>query len=128
MAPHEVPQDIDLVVSASSEQVRSFLGCLPKSDYYFDLETAREACRRRDMFNILDMRNGWKMDVIFQKLTPYGQLAFQRRAAALIAGVSVFAATAEDVIDLENGKGQNGRLATTNRRCVWHSQIAKGVA
>lgn len=91
-------QDIDVVISASLEETRNFLNSLPKSDYYFDVDTALEACRRRDMFNILDMGSGWKVDVIFQKLSPYGQQAFQRRTAAEIEQVPLYAATAEDVI------------------------------
>ena len=91
-------QDIDLVISAAPEQIQKFLASLPKADYYFDLDTALEACRRGDMFNILDMSSGWKVDVIFQKLSPYGKQAFQRRTSAEIERVPLFAATAEDVI------------------------------
>lgn len=91
-------QDIDVVISATQQQVRNFLASLPKAEYYVDVNTALDACRRRDMFNILDMGSGWKVDVIFQKLSAYGQQAFQRRTAAEIEQVPLFAATAEDVI------------------------------
>jgi hypothetical protein len=91
-------QDIDIVVSATPEQVRSLLSLLPASRYYFELNTAIEACRRQDMFNILDMERGWKIDLIFEKSSAYHQLAFQRRTAAAIEQVPLFAATAEDTI------------------------------
>src|SRR5215472_6373858 len=77
-------QDIDLVVSATPEQVRSFLSLLPTNKYYFELNTALDACRRKDMFNILDMEMGWKIDVIFEKPSAYHRQAFQRRTAAEI--------------------------------------------
>lgn len=90
--------DIDLVISATPEQIRLLLSLLPTARYYFDLNTALEASRRKDMFNILDMENGWKIDLIFEKPSPYHQQAFQRRSAAEIERVAIFAATAEDII------------------------------
>ena len=50
------------------------------------------------MFNILDMERGWKIDLIFEKPSAYHQQAFQRRTAAEIELVPLFAATAEDTI------------------------------
>jgi len=91
-------QDIDLVISATPEQTRMLLSLLPTAKYYFDLNTALEACRRKDMFNILDMERGWKIDLIFEKPSQYHQGAFQRRSAAEIEHVAVYAATAEDTI------------------------------
>ena len=91
-------QDIDLVVSATPEQIRTLLGAFPANQYYFDLDTALTACRRNDMFNILDMDSGWKIDIIFEKPSAYHRQAFQRRTAAEIDQVPLFAATAEDTI------------------------------
>lgn len=91
-------QDIDLVISASPTQVPPLLSLLPKTDYYFDIDTAVEAARRKSMFNVLDMARGWKIDFIFLKPSPYHQEAFSRRTPAKIALVPLFAATAEDVI------------------------------
>jgi len=91
-------QDIDLVISATPDQIQVLLGLLPKARYYFDLDDALTACRRKDMFNILDMERGWKIDLIFEKPSPYHQQAFQRRTAAQIEQVPLFAATAEDTI------------------------------
>lgn len=90
--------DIDIVVSATPEETRKFLKALEKADYYFDMASALEACRRRSTFNILDMATGWKVDIIFEKATPYHQQALQRRTAAEIEHVPLYAATAEDVI------------------------------
>jgi hypothetical protein len=90
--------DIDLVVSATPEQIEALLSLLPTAKYYFDLDAALTACRSKDMFNILDMEGGWKVDIIFEKSTPYHQQAFQRRSAAEIEQVPLVAATAEDTI------------------------------
>jgi len=90
--------DIDIVVSATTDQIRSFLSLLPGTTFYFDLDAALEACRRRSMFNILDMNSGWKVDIIFQKLSAYHQQALQHRSSAEIEQVPLYAATAEDTI------------------------------
>jgi hypothetical protein len=91
-------QDIDVVVSATPEQIHTLLSAFPADQYYFDLESALAACRRKDMFNILDMESGWKIDIIFEKPSAYHHQAFQRRTAAEIEQVPLFAATAEDTI------------------------------
>jgi len=91
-------QDIDIVVSANDEQVRALLDAFPKTQYYFDLNAALEACRHKSMFNILDMERGWKIDVIFQKPGAYHEQAFRRRSPAQIDGVDIVALTPEDVI------------------------------
>jgi hypothetical protein len=91
-------QDIDLVISARPDQIRELVKAFPRDLYYFDLDAALDACRRRSMFNILDMAGGWKVDFIFEKLTEYHQNAFQRRTATEIGQVPLFASTAEDTI------------------------------
>ncbi len=91
-------QDIDLVISATADQIRVFLGLLPKANYYFDLDAALEALQQKSMFNILDMERGWKVDLIFEKPSAYHQEAFERRTTAEIEHVPLFAATAEDTI------------------------------
>jgi hypothetical protein len=90
--------DIDIVVSANAEQLQSFLSSFSKTDWYYDLQDALEACRRRSMFNILDMAGGLKVDIIFMKIEPYHRVAFERRAPAEIDHVPLYAATAEDVV------------------------------
>jgi hypothetical protein len=42
-------QDIDIVIHASSEQLRSFIGALPVSEYYADLDSALEAHQRQSL-------------------------------------------------------------------------------
>lgn len=91
-------QDIDVVISATAEQVRQLLKFFPQADYYFDVDAAIEACRRKSMFNVLDMERGWKVDFIFAKSTPYHQQAFDRRTSAEIEDVPLLASTAEDTI------------------------------
>jgi len=91
-------QDIDLVIAASPDQMRTLQSFFRSTDYYFDLQQALDAARQRSMFNILDMAHGWKIDLIFLKPGAYHQEAFQRRVLTETEGVPVVAATAEDLI------------------------------
>jgi predicted nucleotidyltransferase len=91
-------QDIDIVVSATPDQIRALLNLFPKNRYYFDLTSALEAYRHKSMFNILDTDRGWKIDIIFEKPSPYHRQAFQRRTGGDIENVPLLVATAEDTI------------------------------
>ena len=59
-------QDIDFVVQANSEQLRSFIEALPVSEYYADLDSALEAHHRQSLFNVIDQAAGWKIDLIIR--------------------------------------------------------------
>ena len=91
-------QDIDWVVAATEAQIRELAGLLPEAEYYFDLDVALDAVRRKSLFNIIDLRTGWKLDLIIQKLSPFELEKFQRRIKANYNGITLYIATAEDVV------------------------------
>ncbi len=91
-------QDVDFLIAASPQQIEAFLRQLPDADYYYDLATAVEAAKCSDMFNILEMSSGLKIDLIFRKPTGFSQAEFQRRTQAEVEGVQVYIASAEDVV------------------------------
>lgn len=91
-------QDIDIVIAPTDQQLRKLIDLLVKSDYYADVETAREARARQSMFNVIDFQTGWKTDLIICKSRSYDQQAFQRRISVRLHGVDLYLATAEDVI------------------------------
>jgi hypothetical protein len=90
--------DIDVVVTGTPEQICDFIDQLPADLYYRDLDSAIEACKRRDMFNVLDMRTGIKIDLIFLKGGEFDREAFRRRRAEVVEGVPLAISSAEDVI------------------------------
>lgn len=90
--------DIDVVVSGTAEQVRDFINRLPADLYYRDLESAIEAYNRRDMFNVLDMATGIKIDLIFLKSGEFDREAFRRRRQELVDGSPLVISSPEDVI------------------------------
>ncbi len=69
-------QDIDIVIAANPEQLRTFVQSLPSGEYYADLDAALEAHTRQSLFNVIDLATGWKIDLIIRK-----SRAFRRSSA-----------------------------------------------
>lgn len=99
-------QDIDLVIEATPAQLRSFLENLPRDEYYVDAEAACEAHSRESLFNVIDARTSWKIDMIVRKSRPFSRQEFNRRRRVDVGGISLFIASPEDVVlaKLEWGK------------------------
>jgi hypothetical protein len=91
-------QDIDLLIEATAPQLRALVESLPTGDYYMELDAALEALKQTSMFNIIDQRSGWKIDLIIRKNRDFSREEFRRRQLITTQGLSFFVATAEDVI------------------------------
>ena len=91
-------QDIDLVVAATADKLAILIATLPPSEYYAELDAALEALRHESMFNVIDLKTGWKIDLIILKSRAFSIEEFGRRQRIEIQGFSLFAARAEDVI------------------------------
>lgn len=91
-------QDIDIVISATPEELRIFVEDLKGRNYYAELEAALEAHRNESLFNIIDLNTGWKIDLIFRKSTAFGQEEFRRRRKIELHGLQVFVASPEDIV------------------------------
>jgi len=104
-------QDLDIVidppdVAALERTVAAFLA---RGDYA-DLDAARDAFRRRTMFNVVEGSTGWKIDFVLRKRRPFSDLEFTRRFETSMFDVRVFVATAEDTViaKLEWSKASGG--------------------
>jgi len=91
-------QDIDLVIEADPTQLQAFFKLLPSNEYYADLAAALTAQKQRSLFNVIDLKTGWKIDLIFRKSRRFSEEEFSRRKEVVLQGVAVSAATAEDVV------------------------------
>jgi hypothetical protein len=91
-------QDIDIVIDPTFESLDRFVLALQGDDLYFDADVARDEFRRRSQFNVIDGTTAWKVDLIFRKARPFSTEEMARRVPALVLGVSVFVATAEDTV------------------------------
>ena len=91
-------RDLDLVIDPSPAQLDVLLGALEPARYYVDPDTARDALRRRAMFNVIDLETGWKVDLVIRKARPFSVEELRRRVRVTILGTEVATATAEDTI------------------------------
>ena len=91
-------QDIDLVIEATAAQLRTFVQTLPAEEYYVDLDAALEALRSSSLFNVIDLKTGWKIDLIFRKSRPFSEKEFSRRQLVDLQGLRLYIAGVEDVI------------------------------
>ena len=91
-------RDLDLVVDPNLNQLEELLGALDLERFYVDPDVARDALRRRSMFNIIEITTGWKLDLVIRKARPFSLEEMQRRTITKILGIDVPTATAEDTI------------------------------
>jgi hypothetical protein len=90
--------DIDLVVAITPAGAQALLKAFPPPDYYLDDLAVREAMRRRDMFNLLDITQGDKVDFWILKDEPFDQECFSRRYAEQLPDLELFVSRPEDTI------------------------------
>src|SRR5947208_8313164 len=98
---HGVPratQDIDVVIEPSREQLMTLMEYFGEPTYDSDKDDAFDAVRRRTMFSVIDRRGIWKIDFIVRKERPFSRREFGRRQKVDILGVSLYAATPEDIL------------------------------
>jgi hypothetical protein len=98
---HGVPRstnDIDIVIDPSREALDTFLTLLPPDAYYVDADVARDALRRRTMFNVIDMASSWKADLVVRKNRPFSIEEIRRRIPGMVDGTPCVISTREDTI------------------------------
>jgi hypothetical protein len=121
-AAHGLPrttQDLDMVIDPQDlPALEALVQAMSPDDYYVDADAARDALRRRTMFNVVDHAPGWKVDFILRKNRAFSLEEFARRMSFSLLGVPVFVATPEDTIvaKLEWSKQSGG--STRQRRDV----------
>src|SRR5882724_11626870 len=86
-------QDIDLVIAATAAELRTFVESLPRDQYYADVNAALEAHKNETMFNVIDMKSGWKIDLIIRKSRDFSQEEFSRRQRVNIQDAPLFVAS-----------------------------------
>ncbi len=91
-------QDVDIVIAPDETRLRTFLSSLPSSSYYVSEDATLDARRRRSQFNVIDMANGWMVDLIIRRDRSFSRSEFERRITVEALGMRVSIATAEDVV------------------------------
>ena len=89
--------DADIVIAPAEEQLIAFLKSLG-DDYYVNPDAARDAFKSNSVFNVIDIQNSWKADLIIRKNRPFSREEFQRRQKANIMGLDAWVVSPEDII------------------------------
>lgn len=99
---HGIPrttQDVDIVIAPpDARALDALVASMSPSAYYVDADAARDAFKRRSMFNVIDQASGWKIDFILRKNRPFSREEFERRVELSLLGTRVFVGSAEDTI------------------------------
>jgi hypothetical protein len=90
--------DIDLVVAITPSAARSLSLEFPAPDYYLDEIAVAEAVGRKSQFNLLDIRNGDKVDFWMLTDEPFDQSRFARRYVEEFEGQRLHVSRPEDTI------------------------------
>ena len=109
---HGVPRmtrDLDLVIDPTRDQLVAFLDAVPVDALYVDRRAALEALGERSMFNVIDLHGGWKVDLIVRKARAFSREELARRQPAVLEGVQLPVATAEDTIVAKLEWARRGR-------------------
>jgi len=90
-------QDADIVIEVEQKTLERFLESLG-SAFYRSPEAAMDALDREQMFNVIHLPTGFKVDLIVRKSRPFSRMEFSRRQPAFYLGANRWFATAEDTI------------------------------
>lgn len=89
--------DIDIVIELQEKHLDQFCEIF-KSGYYLNKKTINEEIKRHGMFNVIDLKTGFKVDFIVKKETEYRNIEFSRRRREPIADINVWIVSPEDLI------------------------------
>ena len=90
--------DIDVVVAIERMAARELVEAFPPPRFYLDEESIVEAIARRDVFNLIDVTTGDKVDFWLLTDEPFDRMRFSRRRVEEVMGMHITVSTPEDTI------------------------------
>jgi hypothetical protein len=90
-------QDADIIINPTKEQLSNFFNQLGDA-YYVSREAALDALKQLNMFNIIDVENVWKIDLIIRKQTAFSAEEFRRKRKEKLLGKDLYILSPEDSI------------------------------
>lgn len=90
-------QDADVIIEVEQRTLERFLESIGQA-FYRSKEAAMDALAREQMFNVVHLETGFKVDLIIRKSRPFSRMEFSRRQPAFYLGANRWFATAEDTI------------------------------
>jgi hypothetical protein len=114
-------QDADVVIEVEPRTLERFLENLGPA-FYRSREAAMDALAREQMFNVVHLETGFKVDLIVRKSRPFSRIEFSRRQPAFYLGENRWFATAEDTI---LAKLEWSKMASSERQFSDALNVAK---
>lgn len=90
--------DIDLVIAIKRSAASRLATAFPLPDFYLDEDAIRRAIDTRGMFNLIDSREGGKVDFWILTGEDFDQSRFSRRQAESFQGLRIDVSSPEDTI------------------------------
>lgn len=90
-------RDIDIVISINSNSIDKIFDIF-KDDYYIDREDIKDAIKNETMFNIIHLKEVFKIDFIIRKSNEYRILEFKNKKRMQFDGIDIYIVSIEDLI------------------------------
>lgn len=90
--------DIDMVVAIQKSAVKKLIESFPSPDFYLSEDRIIDAINSQGMFNLIDVKEGDKVDFWILTDEPFDQSRFSRRYTEEIMGIRIHVSGAEDTI------------------------------
>ena len=108
-------QDLDMVVELGRPEVDGVVAAFQAADFYVAEAAAASAVRTGGMFNVVDNRTSWKVDLVIRKNRPFSESEFARRIRGRVLDVDAWIASAEDMILAKLEWGRRGESERQRR-------------
>jgi len=90
--------DIDMVIAIQESEVHKLMETFPPPNFYLDEDSILDAIDRQNMFNLIDVNVGDKVDFWILTEEPFDQSRFSRKTSEEFMGLKMQVSTPEDTI------------------------------
>jgi hypothetical protein len=90
--------DVDLVVAIRKSDTRKLVELFQQPDYYLDEQSIMEAIDQQNVFNLIAVEEGYKVDFWILTDEPFDQSRFSRRRGEEFLGLKIQVSSPEDTI------------------------------
>ena len=90
--------DIDMVIALQKPTAKRLLDAFLPPDFYLDEDNILDAIKRQNMFNLIDLSTGDKVDFWILTNQPFDQSRFLRKISEEFMGLKILISSPEDTI------------------------------
>ncbi len=90
--------DIDIVIAIEKSKAHELVEAFPPPDFYLEEESLLDAINRRSMVNLIELKDGDKVDFWILTNEPFDQSRFSRKYSEKFMGIGMQVSSPEDTI------------------------------